>query len=303
MDNNEKKKTTKTNTNKTGAKKNNNVKTTGNKKTASTKNNASKKSTSAKKTTTNTTKKVVQNKGTNVKKTSSTKTVNTKKTTSTKSNTNKKSTSTKSTLKKQTPVKNTGAKKTTTKKQTPKKTAVKPKVEKKVEVNNAVDLPINSAVDLLEDTESFTDILNNEIIEEKTSDDELEKTMVNEIPSEIFKDEIDAIEAKSSNYENGYKDIQTEEEKTKTIDVEKIENIINKATKVEDSKFKKNKNKNILLALGIIISIIGIVALFVALIANRIVDRDFLSDTAITLMIVGSIIIEGFGAFIIVSES
>ena len=54
---------------------------------------------------------------------------------------------------------------------------------------------------------------------------------------------------------------------------------------------------------GIIIVILGIVALIVALIANRIVDREFLSDSAITLMMVASIIIEGFGAFIIINET
>ena len=52
-----------------------------------------------------------------------------------------------------------------------------------------------------------------------------------------------------------------------------------------------------------LIYILGIIALFVSLIANRIVDREFLSDNAITFMMVCSIIIEGFGAFIIINEA
>lgn len=72
--------------------------------------------------------------------------------------------------------------------------------------------------------------------------------------------------------------------------------------KLEDAKYPKKKDKK-LLAVGIFVILLGIIALFISLVANRIVDREFLSDNAITLMMVASIIIEGFGAFIIINES
>ena len=71
--------------------------------------------------------------------------------------------------------------------------------------------------------------------------------------------------------------------------------------KIENAKFKKKRKS--LLPIGIIIVILGLAALIVSLIANRIIDREFISDTGIALMILISIIIEGFGAFIIVNES
>ena len=45
------------------------------------------------------------------------------------------------------------------------------------------------------------------------------------------------------------------------------------------------------------LSLLGIIALIMTLIANRIVDTEFISDTAIMLMVVASILIEIFGAF------
>ena len=78
---------------------------------------------------------------------------------------------------------------------------------------------------------------------------------------------------------------------------------INNITKLEDAKFVKDKKKKSLLPIGIIISILGLVALLISLVANRIIDREFLSDTSITIMLIISIIIEGFGAFIIINES
>ena len=71
--------------------------------------------------------------------------------------------------------------------------------------------------------------------------------------------------------------------------------------KIENAKFKKKRKS--LLPIGIIIVILGLAALIVSLIANRIIDREFISDNGIALMILISIIIEGFGAFIIVNES
>lgn len=72
--------------------------------------------------------------------------------------------------------------------------------------------------------------------------------------------------------------------------------------KLEEAKFSKRKNNKLLLV-GVFIVTLGIIALILSLIANRIVDREFLSDNSITLMMIASIIIEGFGAFIIINES
>lgn len=72
--------------------------------------------------------------------------------------------------------------------------------------------------------------------------------------------------------------------------------------KIEEARFTKKKDKK-LLAIGIFIVLLGIIALIIALIANRIVDREFLSDSTVTLMMTASIIIEGFGAFIIINEA
>ena len=93
----------------------------------------------------------------------------------------------------------------------------------------------------------------------------------------------------------------TEQEIVEKEIIEEINNV--NTTKLEDAKFQTTKKSKHLLGIGIIIVILGIVALIVALIANRIVDREFLSDSAITLMMVASIIIEGFGAFIIINET
>mgnify|MGYP003306180506 CR=1 FL=1 len=58
--------------------------------------------------------------------------------------------------------------------------------------------------------------------------------------------------------------------------------------------FNKNKSQKRLLVFG---------ALIITLIANRIVDKEFISDNAISLMVVASILIECFGAFIIINEA
>lgn len=86
----------------------------------------------------------------------------------------------------------------------------------------------------------------------------------------------------------------------KVNDVE-LANVLEKEEVIKPIKTKKRNKK--LLCLGIFIVILGIVALFVSLIANRIVDREFLNDNAITFMIISSIIIEGFGSFIIINEA
>lgn len=102
-----------------------------------------------------------------------------------------------------------------------------------------------------------------------------------------------------NNYVNTEDNNISNQEKDEKIIVEEINNI----TKLEDAKFVKEKKKRSLLPIGVIISILGLVALFISLVANRIVDREFLSDSSITIMLIISIIIEGFGAFIIINES
>ena len=83
------------------------------------------------------------------------------------------------------------------------------------------------------------------------------------------------------------------------VDEIKIHNV----AKLENAKYGKSKKNKHLLAIGVIISLLGIIALIVTLIANRIVDKEFISDNAIILMTIASILIEIFGAFIIVNES
>lgn len=102
------------------------------------------------------------------------------------------------------------------------------------------------------------------------------------------------------NIENKINDIVKKQE------IEAIENIeenIKNVAKLENAKYTIRKNNKNLLAIGVLISILGIVALIITLVANRIVDKEFISDSAITLMVIASIIIEIFGAFIIINES
>lgn len=101
---------------------------------------------------------------------------------------------------------------------------------------------------------------------------------------------------------NNYKENDNNISKQEVQEKEIIEEISNVETKKENNKTIKKKNKK-LLAIGIFVVLLGIVALFVSLVANRIVDREFMNDSAVTLMMVASIIIEGFGAFIIINES
>lgn len=100
------------------------------------------------------------------------------------------------------------------------------------------------------------------------------------------------------NYVNKDNNNISEQEKDEKIIVEEINNV----TKLENAKYIKNKKSN-LLPIGVVIAILGLIALIISLVANRIVDREYLSDTAITLMLIISIVIETFGAFIIINES
>ncbi len=77
----------------------------------------------------------------------------------------------------------------------------------------------------------------------------------------------------------------------------------NTTTKIEASKFTIVKKEKKLLFIGIFISILGLIALILSLLANRIIDKEFLSDSIIILMIFISLMIECLGTFIIINET
>ena len=120
----------------------------------------------------------------------------------------------------------------------------------------------------------------------------------------VIKKEEEIVLEKKQEFPDIFKEVDnnniSKQEKDEKEIVEEINNV--NSIKVEDSKFKKVKSKA-LLPVGIIIAILGLAALIVSLVANRIIYREFMSDTAITIMLVISIIIEAFGAFIIINES
>lgn len=89
----------------------------------------------------------------------------------------------------------------------------------------------------------------------------------------------------------------------KNKNVEVNEEVIENGAKLENAKYRHIKKNKHLLAIGVVISILGIIALIITLIANRIVDKEFISDNTIIIMIFASILIEIFGAFIIINES
>ena len=109
---------------------------------------------------------------------------------------------------------------------------------------------------------------------------------------------------------------KVEKELEKTVLIEDIENKINEivenkkvevkeenVAKIENAKYTIRKRNKHLLAIGVVISLLGIIALIITLIANRVVDKEFISDNAILMMVIASILIEIFGAFIIINES
>ena len=109
---------------------------------------------------------------------------------------------------------------------------------------------------------------------------------------------------------------KVEKELEKTVLIEDIENKINEivenkkeevkeenVAKIENAKYTIRKRNKHLLAIGVVISLLGIIALIITLIANRMVDKEFISDSAIAMMVIASILIEIFGAFIIINES
>ena len=118
----------------------------------------------------------------------------------------------------------------------------------------------------------------------KITNEELEKTVIIENIQNKIKDIVKAKEAEV------VEDIKEED---------KIENV----AKLENAKYPIQKGSKNLLAIGVVISLLGIIALIITLVANRIVDKEFISDNAITMMVIASILIEIFGAFIIINES
>lgn len=77
----------------------------------------------------------------------------------------------------------------------------------------------------------------------------------------------------------------------------------NYSTKIENAKFTIRRSNKLAISIGVFISLLGIIALIITLIANRIIDREFISDTEILFMVIISIVIEIMGAAIIIKET
>jgi len=92
----------------------------------------------------------------------------------------------------------------------------------------------------------------------------------------------------------------SEQEKIEKDVIEEVNNV--NVARLEECKYIKKKNKKLLI-IGVFVVVLGVISLIISLIANRIIDRYYLSDSTITLMMAISLIIEGFGAFIIINES
>lgn len=199
---------------------------------------------------------------------------------------NKKNEETKNTTKKKTTTNNTAVKKTS-KNNTAKKT------KSTISTTSNKNVKKTSASSSTKNTTKK----NNNVKSTK-------KTETKKVPKKdtIVEENIINLEEKAE-FPDNYVDIDnnsiSEQEKDEKIIVEEINNI----TKLENAKYIKNNKKRSLLPIGVVIAILGLVALFISLVANRIVDREFLSDNTITLMLIVSIVIECFGAFIIIKES
>ena len=193
-------------------------------------------------------------------------------------------------------IKNTTKKKTTTKSSTAKKTTNNNSLNKKTtnkKNTNTKNIKVNDGKKIDNKTKTAT-----------TKKKATNKVESKKIPKKdiILEENIINLEEKiefPDNYVNIEDNNISEQEKDEKIIVEEINNI----TKLENAKYIKSKRKSNLLPIGILIAILGLVALIISLVANRIVDREFLSDNNITLMLIISIMIECFGAFIIIRES
>ena len=94
---------------------------------------------------------------------------------------------------------------------------------------------------------------------------------------------------------------KVEQKKEEKVTLEEVSNV--NGAKIENAKFTVRKSNKLAISIGVFISFLGIVALIISLIANRIIDREFINDTEILVMVIVSIIIEIMGAAIIVKES
>lgn len=192
--------------------------------------------------------------------------------------------------------KNTTKKKTTTKSSTAKKTTNNNSLNKKTtnkKNTNTKNIKVNDGKKIDNKTKTVT------TKKKATKKVESKKILKKDI---ILEENIINLEEKiefPDNYVNIGDNNISEQEKDEKIIVEEINNI----TKLENAKYIKSKRKSNLLPIGILIALLGLVALIISLVANRIVDREFLSDNNITLMLIISIMIECFGAFIIIRES
>lgn len=193
-------------------------------------------------------------------------------------------------------IKNTTKKKTTTKSSTAKKTTNNNSLNKKTtnkKNTNTKNIKVNDGKKIDNKTKTAT-----------TKKKATKKVESKKIPKKdiILEENIINLEEKiefPDNYVNIGDNNISEQEKDEKIIVEEINNI----TKLENAKYIKSERKSNLLPIGILIAVLGLVALIISLVANRIVDREFLSDNNITLMLIISIMIECFGAFIIIRES
>ena len=69
------------------------------------------------------------------------------------------------------------------------------------------------------------------------------------------------------------------------------------------ASFRSFLERNKIFFETVVMVTLTILGVLVSRSANRIIDREFMSDGVITVMIIISIAIEAFGAFIIVNES
>ena len=143
----------------------------------------------------------------------------------------------------------------------------------------------------------------------KTTKNNTTKTKTNKSVQNTTKnDNVKNLETKETIIlENTKEEINNNLESNKEINIEntnkevKVEKV--NVSKIEDAKFSKKKRNNKLLLVGLFLSVLGIIALILSIIANRLIDRQFLSDSSVLIMIIISIIIELFGAFIIINET
>lgn len=199
-----------------------------------------------------------------------------------KKNTTTNSSKTKTTNKKTDAKKNSTTKNTTNKTTTTKKSTVKSSTSK------TTTKKTNSKPAVSKTTTSKKQTVKKDVVKDVKSGNK--KNIETELDKTIMFEKVDNILNLDNNINKQEKEV-----------IEEINSV--EITKLEEAKFTRKKKNKSLVGIGVFIVILGIIALIISLVANRIIDREFLSDSSITLMMVASIIIEGFGAFIIITES